>query len=528
MQIAKLRIEKDNVLRINRYFILMFVQKIIVACYLFPFLIMGQNIDSLKRCLKTEAIDSVRLRLQYDIGHYTPIMRITYWDSLLIDAEKINSKYYEASSLLKKGAIYMRLGNYPLVLNNEFKALKIAEQINAKPLLCQIYNVLGVAYKENDETAKAFYYINQSLKINRKLGNDNGKSKAYIVLGMIYQEQRNYDEACFYQTKALQIAEKINDNELISTCYNNLGSAYLDKKEYAKAQHYFTKAFDVNEIVGNPYLRAFLLYNIGDAYCQCNDYKNGISFLENALEAMRKNKNLSGIKLCNERLSDVYLKQEPNNKALAYYKAFVANRDSLYNEENTKKLIQAEVNYEYEKKEYLIKQEAKQQRQIILWIAFIVVLIIILCIIFYAYKQKNNKLQQERNMAVLEQKLLRTQMNPHFVFNALTALRGLIYKDDKIEAGRYLSKVATLIRTTLDNSRTEFVLLNKEIETLEDYLKINQVLVTIPFEYKITIDTQIETDAWRLCIYLRPAHTLPSRPRNPGRMELSEVPLQSR
>lgn len=97
----------------------------------------------------------------------------------------------------------------------------------------------------------------------------------------------------------------------------------------------------------------------------------------------------------------------------------------------------------------------------------------------------------ERNMLQLEQQALRLQMNPHFIFNALNSIQGLIGTENEVKARYYLAKFARLMRQILNNSRNVTIPLEDEVATLENYLLIEQFCNGNRFDYEIK--TEIRT-----------------------------------
>lgn len=97
-----------------------------------------------------------------------------------------------------------------------------------------------------------------------------------------------------------------------------------------------------------------------------------------------------------------------------------------------------------------------------------------------------------RNLLELEQKALRLQMNPHFIFNALNSIQGLIGTENETKARYYLAKFSRLMRQILDNSRNITISLEEEISTLENYLLIEQFCSGNRFEYEIIVDLETE------------------------------------
>jgi hypothetical protein len=109
-------------------------------------------------------------------------------------------------------------------------------------------------------------------------------------------------------------------------------------------------------------------------------------------------------------------------------------------------------------------------------------------------EEAQKKLQLEKEVVELEQKALRLQMNPHFIFNALNSIQSQIGTDNEQAARYYLAKFSRLMRQILDNSRNASITLEEEANTLENYLLIEKFCNGDRFDYKITIDETIEKD----------------------------------
>ncbi|WP_449038203.1 sensor histidine kinase [Parabacteroides goldsteinii] len=115
--------------------------------------------------------------------------------------------------------------------------------------------------------------------------------------------------------------------------------------------------------------------------------------------------------------------------------------------------------------------------------------------IIYYFRNKN-KQKQERNrrhIRELELRAIRSQMNPHFIFNALSSIQNLINRSANQEANKYLIDFSRLLRKVLATSEKKLVPLSDEIEQLELYLKLEQL--RYPFSYSLTVDQNIEPDA---------------------------------
>lgn len=108
--------------------------------------------------------------------------------------------------------------------------------------------------------------------------------------------------------------------------------------------------------------------------------------------------------------------------------------------------------------------------------------------------QDRNKLIQENKMLMLQQKSLQLQMNPHFVFNALNSIQGLIAKNDNQKARRYLQEFSTMMRSVLNQSREETILLSEEVSYLKSYLNLEQMANNNKFDWEVNVDPKVEDD----------------------------------
>lgn len=106
-------------------------------------------------------------------------------------------------------------------------------------------------------------------------------------------------------------------------------------------------------------------------------------------------------------------------------------------------------------------------------------------------KREKRNTELNSRMAELEQMALRSQMNPHFIFNCLTSIQQLIITGNKIDANEYLVKFARLIRKTLDLSAHSFITVEEETDYLREYLVLEQLRIPGQFEFSIAVDENI-------------------------------------
>jgi anti-sigma regulatory factor (Ser/Thr protein kinase) len=115
------------------------------------------------------------------------------------------------------------------------------------------------------------------------------------------------------------------------------------------------------------------------------------------------------------------------------------------------------------------------------------------------FRRKLNRVEEERQLAelqhkttVLEMQVLRTQMNPHFIFNSLNSINRFILQNNKGQASQYLTKFSKLIRLILQNSQAELISLESELESLELYLDLESLRFDYHFNYKISVQNDVD------------------------------------
>jgi sensor histidine kinase YesM len=123
--------------------------------------------------------------------------------------------------------------------------------------------------------------------------------------------------------------------------------------------------------------------------------------------------------------------------------------------------------------------------------------VILLCIVGYIW-YKNWQQQQKLKEAILnldkeklQQRFLRTQLNPHFFFHALAAIESYIYKEDKETAATFLQKFGALMRNILESSDIDFIPLETDINFIEKYLSLQSLNANVSFTYTINIDDEL-------------------------------------
>ncbi|GAA0565374.1 histidine kinase [Chitinophaga japonensis] len=149
---------------------------------------------------------------------------------------------------------------------------------------------------------------------------------------------------------------------------------------------------------------------------------------------------------------------------------------------------------------FLVESRLRQNRLLLVITTLSALLAIALAVLLYFIQQQRKlkeekaRVQLQKNAIELEQRLLRTQMEPHFIFNTLSALQSYVRLDEKEKALKYLKQFSRLLRSSLELSRESLAPLDEEINTLEYYLSLQQMRYDDAFDYRVSRPESGDTD----------------------------------
>src|SRR6266542_2753653 len=248
-----------------------------------------------------------------------------------------------AASYNNIGNIYAVQGNYPEALKNLFAALKIKEETGDKNSIANSYNNIGSTYYNHGDYTQALKYHLAALKMRQEIGDKRGISSSYNNIGIIHDDKANYPEALKYQFAALKIQEEIGDQQGIAFSYGNIGLVYMHENDYDKALKYFSDYLKSSEEIEDNSGIADAYINIGNVYTKQKKNSDAALYLNKGLLLSKEICSLDYIKNGYDGLAKLDSAQGNFKQALEHYKLYINYRDSLFNEENAKKLVQSQM-----------------------------------------------------------------------------------------------------------------------------------------------------------------------------------------
>ncbi len=393
----------------------------------------------------------------------------------------------------------------------------------------ELFEILGDTYSGLNSVDKAVAFYEEGLKIAQKNQITPKMTDLNSKIGDAYSKEDRLQEAEAFYGNSLELANTqtlqraVQEKEKVADFYNQK-SSYND--EIALRKKSLDELKKLPKSVPNKSSPSVTLdtisaqrinYKIANAYIAQDKYDQAIPYLKQSIEEADSEDDLIVQKDATRKLSEVYKYKGDYSKALETYQKYVAVVDTLYVRKEQEISRAARFNREIASKQsritgleqerelsqskydlalteqQLIEENSKRQKWIIYSLLVGMILTGLAAFFFYRSNQ-----QQKLANNLLALKSLRSQMNPHFIFNALNSVNTYISKSDERSANRYLSDFSTLMRAVLENSEEDFIPLSKEIELLELYTKLEHSRFSDKFDYEINVDAEIDVDAYQI------------------------------
>ncbi len=414
-----------------------------------------------------------------------------------------NNTEFKIFSLNMLGVDYRRKNIYTTAINYNKEALEIAEKVE-KPnsgILRSMevsYNSIGNIYILLEQYKLAENSFKKAIKIAKKSKNKWSLSINNENIAKIKEAQDSLDLAIYYTKKALTIDKSINNHYGRMICYNRLGKLYIKKEDYSNAKKVLNDAIPIAESVKNSFYISLINNNLGWLNTKTKKYSKAKEHFKISLKIAEKKNYKTALTEIYTNYSEYHEQTGNYADALKYYKKHTLISNQLLNDKTSKYVNDLIAKYDSERKTNQIKNLAKQneiaQLQLIknrnFWIIFLVSTFSLLVILYFLYRQ--NLLKKEKKILTLEQDVLRTQMNPHFIFNALNSIKHYIINNEQKNAVHYLNKFSKLIRKILESSSVKEVSLQEELETMDLYMNIENIRFSNEIDYNFNVDQALD------------------------------------
>lgn len=433
-----------------------------------------------------------------------------YFDIAIAIARFLKSNDDRWALINNKGFGYKKFRLYDQALACFFGALRYHESVgNNMGIAGADIGISGV-YELQSDYAKAIMYNKRAVRFYEDLEKPTPMDLSelatiYHNIGYEYSALNKFEEAAIYLHKSLKIDTENNFTDKASYVYEKLGSVSLKQKNYKEALDLVNKGLLLGK---SNRSKAMLLSRKGEVLYEMKNFRGAEVELNEALNYAKAVNDIQVLESGYFYLYETYKALHQSEKALRVFELFSEISKTDKKEASKNAIEQQQLKYEYEKKQFeeKLKQEKKlsdlklenerrntRKNMILYSLLFLAILLVIsVFYIFKFFKQKNIINANKTNE--LKQKLLLSQMNPHFIFNSVDNIQSLIHNQQGAQAINYLTKFSKLTRQILENSTENYITLEEELSMIDNYLNIQQLLYNNKFKYTITVDKIIDPE----------------------------------
>ncbi|MGN6638013.1 MAG: tetratricopeptide repeat-containing sensor histidine kinase, partial [Mucilaginibacter sp.] len=399
--------------------------------------------------------------------------------------EQMHDIAYNAKVLGNIGVVYYYLKKYPEALEYYNRCLNALEQVHDKLWIPAALNNIGAVYMDMGDYSRVIDYNQRALILNRQNKSIKGEANDLADMSVAYTHMNRYQEAFNCLDEAMAIFQKIGAKNNLSIGAGQMASLYMDapasvllkrgmrsSKRLAEAKKWQQKAIALAKATQNVNNEA-------------DQWKN---------------------------MSQVLERQQDYKGALLSYRNYTVLKDSIFNDKKRQELTRLNIQYDFDKKAAALKAkhiqeqtraEAEIARQKVIKNASIIIGLAVLIfggitLVFYERrkhaKEQLKEVAMKARMVETELKALRSQLNPHFIFNSLNSIGDYIGRHDKLTADLYLVKFAKLMRKILENSEHQMISLANDLETLELYMQLEALRLDNKFRYRIEVEEGLDSE----------------------------------
>jgi tetratricopeptide (TPR) repeat protein len=456
-------------------------------------------------------------------------------------------------SLTKAAADSTQNQKYDVAIKLLLKAKALKGKDTAYSEWINMY--LGSNYEALNKIDSGIYYYGEAVKYNESKKDYASLVFLYNRLGSIELIfTKRYNSAITYFKKQLSYTKLTKDSTYLFDCLSNLGSAYNCLNKYDTALSYFNKVAASNSKYNGSKNIALLL--TADTYSLLKKYTKALNYYDRAIQGLtlandstdlftafankgdclmqqnRFDESLVSLKKAQlfitpnianankaalyHNFAYVYSKQKAFDRAFYFKNLESITKDSINTESIGKAIAEMGAKYELRQKQdslFINKQKltladakTKENERNVIILLVVLVAITIFFVSIYRIRQlrfKNSLQQQEAaqnglklrhqyQLSESELKAIRSQMNPHFMFNVLNSIESYIMDSDRKTASRLIQKFASLTRLILENSTKSLITADREWKALMLYTELEATRYNNAFTYEFIVDEDVQ------------------------------------
>lgn len=462
-----------------------------------------KSVDSTLTAINFEKNDSIRIEnLGKFIDTYFSIgtsdntkSAMPFVRKMHSDAEKTSNKYLIARANQALAILHYLSFKNDSALHEGLLAQKEWELEKNDVRLAYVKHLRELLYYDNSDFVNAIQAGNESLELCRK-------EKLYDLFvivanytGTIYSQQGEFEKSLVLFNEVLLTPGLSSDRAVYALV--NMGITLKKLKRFAESGAAYDTAMIIVEKNNFTDFKQFILMGKANLAFAENKIDLGISIANEALVDVLNDNNYNGLLDIYELLRKSYEKKQDFKQALLYADKLSSVKDTIASRNTLREYRDLEKKYESAVKDSKIAEQenkiasANKKRLFLIFAIASLVLIFSLATVLFFVNRKRKEILLKKDIAASEMKALRAQMNPHFLFNSLTAIQQMVMNNENESAFKYIDTYSKLTRQILENSEKKWITVKAETTFLEMYLQIESLRFDNAFSYSITLENDI-------------------------------------
>ncbi len=362
-------------------------------------IVYAQEIDttiiSLENNLKnaasnTEKINALLALAEYELDHNFGKTEFILQEAVQLTQKDQNiAPKYSALVAVQLGVLNRRKGQHAAAIKQYLQALSYFEQVKDTANIADVYHNIGVLHKFQRDYKASFEYLEKAKKLHIKLTNKQGVANAMLMIGSNYKALKKSDSSELFYARAKEMYLTINDHKSIEKVNNYLASLFIKTGKDSLALQ-LNRENIARSKKNNEKLSLVTNYlSISNIYYKQKNYRIAGKYVDSAIKLSKKEGFRQKLASAYSKKSRLWYRLENYKSAYLSHRKYKKYADSLFNIENTKKLQELELQYQFEKERQEITQktaaEATQK-----WLYFILFLLTLVSAILASMQLKRS------------------------------------------------------------------------------------------------------------------------------------------
>jgi len=429
---------------------------------------------------------------------------------------------------------YKEMGNLKASFVYRIKFFEFVKKINDPYGIMESLGQMATLYKDAGDTETGDDYYHQLIDyIHLNIDTFKVYPPAYVYIGNAQVGLKEYDSALYYFDKSIRIIDSSDWNKTAKENYkrgvhNSRGKVYLNISQYDKALECVMEPLEFYRKNKMSDQMMWILITAGNAYLAQKKFQAALTHSKEAFQIAKQTSSKEGMKQASKILWKTYHQLNNSDSAYYYLQEYMLVKESMEEnrsanelalfkatQEDKEKLARIELlgNQNKIKEQALLLERQNFRRESLskkFLIAGLLGLFVLGIIVFRSILLKRKlesekrilaekelqlqKLENERRIADMEMLALRSQMNPHFIFNCLNSINRFVLRNDTESASNYLTKFSKLMRMVLENSKQVLIPLEEEVKCLDLYIQMEQFRCKNSFTYYVKYHDGVNTE----------------------------------